>query len=106
MVNFYAWTAGQVKVEQRRKTEALMKAIHQELQMQPDLPTLWCGDLNALPGGIPTLAMLLDCGRLHDIAAIPEFCPQGGPYSPAKLTTSQNALGEISFSLILVYYRT
>eukprot|EP00969_Alexandrium_andersonii_P298187 13179780-Alexandrium_andersonii.AAC.1 len=51
-------------------TEGLFRAIFAELQAQPHLPAILCGDFNADVGAIAPLAQKVEQGEWVDVASL------------------------------------
>eukprot|EP00973_Karenia_brevis_P089777 12399424-Karenia_brevis.AAC.1 len=69
MFNIYGWVNGSANQSHADRTDDLMKIIHGEINAQPKMPVIICGDLIGDLANFPYLEHLVQNGTLVDVGA-------------------------------------
>eukprot|EP00969_Alexandrium_andersonii_P148114 6548245-Alexandrium_andersonii.AAC.1 len=88
IANVYAWTDGERSAEARRATEHLFSSLLQDLQDQPEIPTIVLGGFSMSCGKIEPLKELLSKGTYLDVGAMEAFA---GPDCDKPTCMAHNA---------------
>eukprot|EP00969_Alexandrium_andersonii_P156669 6926346-Alexandrium_andersonii.AAC.1 len=82
IVVVYGYTNGGKCREQREKTSQLMSAVFGEIGMQPEVPTIVCGDINCQPEMLGPLREKMEAGEFVDVATLPGLGRQQDMLAP------------------------
>eukprot|EP00973_Karenia_brevis_P014963 2041824-Karenia_brevis.AAC.1 len=65
VANVYGWTTGHHCEQSASRTDDLLSALIEEFAIQPDMPKLLVGDLNADTADLPALEAQLPAGEFY-----------------------------------------